>query len=417
MQLISIDNINLVFSGRRESLKSEITIQELAEYLTGLTGKYACDSIVEQASQVVSYLGEGQQGVLKIQVSNGKLQGRALTSLLGPGFHQIVIELLETMAKALQLTLDIQDPTGYWQNRNFAKLQQTYINWLADNLEKLAQCGGQHYFDWEQGVEWAAYGDGIPLRVEQLLTPMGAFTAEYIQEVARNHDWWNFAQDYFHWFDANQDAYYYRNAALYDLWNSRWTEQAEFILKKFKKARQLNANIPIPLRAVQELAELAGETADFGGPDMPLPAQAGYCRGFIRYLLPQGWCVTLPGEFTMEAEYDDDENIIYPITFYSGDKHARFLYTFADDGSEEVDSRKIWKQQGEHRYLCLDSFTYEASGGHWQQWKGSVQSPTHSLAVELEGKVAEWDSWAMRVFGSILYIGTQTGKGGLWHDK
>lgn len=107
----------------------------------------------------------------------------------------------------------------------------------------------------------------------------------------------------------------------------------------------------------------------------------------------------------MEAEYDNEENIIYPITFYSREKYVRFLYAFADDGTEVFDPRQIWRIQGDHKYLCLDSFTYEVGEGQGQQWEGRVQAAGHSLAVELEGKASAWNAWVMSVFESILYIG------------
>lgn len=115
-----------------------LAARELSDYLAGLTGKYTLACIAERSDLVILYLGEGQ-GRVEFNCKPGLVEGWASTSLMGPGFHQTVVELLEKI-----------------QQKSRAEL----------------------------------------------------------------------AQHYFLWFHAGKDAYYYRNAALFDLWNSRWKERS-----------------------------------------------------------------------------------------------------------------------------------------------------------------------------------------------
>lgn len=272
-ETIIFTSVGITFTGQHRAEGAELSARTLSDYLSGLTGKYEFDSIVERGDQVILYLGE-RQGLVEFNCNPGELSGHAPTSLMGPGFHQTVVELLEDMAKVFSLDLNIDDPAGYRKNRDFDNLQQYYIGWLASQFETMAEYGGQHYFDWERSAEFTAHGNSLPVRTEFLITPMGAFTAEAVRDIISQSAWLELAQNYFLWFHSGKEAYYYRNAALFDLWNSRWTEKARFILARFKQARQRNPGIPIPLREVKALAELAGETADFGGPDMP-PIHSG----------------------------------------------------------------------------------------------------------------------------------------------
>ena len=57
----------------------------------------------------------------------------AQTNVAGPGFHAFVCTVFDEIISGSQIPLEVNDPTGYYTDRNFENLKYKYFyRWLKD---------------------------------------------------------------------------------------------------------------------------------------------------------------------------------------------------------------------------------------------------------------------------------------------
>lgn len=363
------------------------------------------ESIIEKGDAVSVFLDR----VCKIEfnIKNENLEGRVNSSLAGPGFHNVALELIENLAKELSLGIDIKDNSGFYQHRDFIRLQCYYVERLTDILLSLASSEEQKLFCWEE-ENW------IPICKENIITPMGAFNAKFIQDIDADKKWEEFAKNYFLWFYLEKEAYYHRNVAIYSLWNDLCLDNifhesnialAESIMDEFKEARLLKSDIPIPLSEYAELAKTLNLPAEINEPNLEIQSKIGYCNGLVRVKLPKGWEVILPGKFLDNYTYEED----YPVTFWEKDIQIRFLFAYENDLLEEKAS--IWNKQiiyhenNDHIYDYIDSFSYVNKGENWRFLKGEVSTGGKFIYIEIEGRSESFEHYVEEIFQNISYAG------------
>jgi len=142
---------------------------------------------------------------------------------------------------------------------------------------------------------------------------MGHYRLKYLKEISDNNTVKHFAKDFFIWLNSDKDAQYHRGMALYLMWNEFcWVKPrtdkekglCQRILFHLGEARELDADIPLPISAWEEIAELSGMPSDtVRGPNIDTNITIGYRRNDIMMSFPDGWKARLPGRF-LEAEDD-----------------------------------------------------------------------------------------------------------------
>ena len=256
------------------------------------------------------------EGVIVELGAEGEILVEAKTSSAGPGYHQYVCELID----ALGVRFDIQwaapvegeseDETGYYTHRRRELLELEMVTWLQAVTKSLA--------------EHEEIGESIALSMSldhqfdaqgMIVTPMGPRTKEWADATARGALGVGGLEGpggFFAWWDEGETARTRLNRALARMWAQvRWaparTEGESRVIER--TLRDLNAawraepELDFPWREWVELSELAGEEPAPGNAAHVRAAEAegpliGYRRHPVRVLLPGGWRIRIPGDFS-----------------------------------------------------------------------------------------------------------------------
>lgn len=377
----------------------------LKEELISEVFSFDIESVIEKGDVVSVFLDRACK--IDFNIKNEKLEGKVDASLAGPGFHNAALGLIEELARELSLDIVIYDKSGFYLHKDFIKLQCYYVEWLADIMLRLASSEKQNFFFWDE-ESW------IPIREENIITPMGAFNANFMHDIDADKKWQEFAKNYFLWFYLEKEAYYHRNAVIYGLWNDLcWrnildedsTAIAERIINEFKEARLLRADIPIPLSEYSKLAKTINLSEEISEPDLAIESKIGYRNGLVKVGLPKGWMVILPGRFLDDYTYEEE----YPITFFEKDIQIRFLFTYDNDLIDEKtqikDKQIIEHKANNNSYTYIDSFSYVNAGQSWSFLKVEASSEEKSIHVEIEGRSETFENCAEDIIKSISYEG------------
>lgn len=205
------------------------------------------------------------EGFLWMGWKNHAVAGDCQTNIAGPGFHAAVIHFLELFAARGNLALQVDDVTGYYEDRDFVRMRRNYFyQWFSglmtqilerrDEAEKQLVCWPSDYYlpEEKQGM---------------VTTHIRQFPIAEIAGMVRSGLSMAFARDFFIWNEEEKDAYFYRNCALvmmnqecYFMPSSR-SEQDQLInqsiLDLLEKALSMKADIPFPKKEYLELCELA----------------------------------------------------------------------------------------------------------------------------------------------------------------
>lgn len=163
------------FSFAVNNCKSERGLEEWVAYLTALDGCYPMSSIYQQGNKII-YQGCEDQGSISLEFHQDKILGAVDTALAGPGFHAAAVELLDNIEADWKVSLSIKEDYGFRKERDFSKLQEQYVQGLKMAMEQLMGAPEQSFLDKDRILGPIAGDRGLPVRTEQILTPMGAFT-------------------------------------------------------------------------------------------------------------------------------------------------------------------------------------------------------------------------------------------------
>lgn len=246
----------------------------------------------------------------------GRMTVSAKTSTVGPGYHAMLVELLDAIGPAAGIDWDWRDhgegegdETGYHEDQDFGALQEEMLAWLKGLADHLLQLDPD---------EMAQIALSMPIHYGLVTdrfahSQLGFWDREWFEalSVAEGDGAAGLAASFFPWWNHPADAAYWRDCGLAIAWTElSWTppinaeerQRYELTAECFARARKLNPEIGLPLMEIEEIGELLAEE----NPDLlPRPEGIGYRRGPRRYTLGGGWSIELPGYF---REHDDNED-------------------------------------------------------------------------------------------------------------
>lgn len=330
-------------------------------------------------------------GFLAVTETDAGIEGEAITSGAGPGFHKAVSDFLGALARQLAIRLQVEDDTGYPEHRDFARLQAEHRRWLA----KVAGIVSHPQFD-PCVVAWNA--GWKPAELRGICTPVGRFSKAQIRAgLERGDDLTKFSRRFYVWYNDSRDALYHRGAALRLIWTEvRWgqprnrQEQAalEQAAGHLARARELDPDLPLPLGAWRQVLTLTGRSeAAATGPDMaaePGAELAGYRREELYLTFPGGWQARLPGDFTLGDRPCDEERAFFLIE-RDPDAGAVQLHPTGTPVVYGTTHCGSWWQEADQWRLC-----------------GEVRhSESCSALVVITLRDPRWLDWAIAAFRSV----------------
>jgi len=356
----------------------------------------------------------------------GEMLCEAQTNPCGPGYHAFLIELVDAIGAQCKLSWREEndgDVTGYWQERDFVKLQGE----MMSHLRAMAQFVSSQQTDKFRislPVDFGPAGEYFAA------SPLGFWTSEWFQEILQADDAaQSLAATFFPWWDKGMTATTWRNFGLTMAWcelpwhppcNTAERQAFQRTLDSFSRARELQPDIQLPEQEIAEIQELLRWTGIVTTP--PVPTGIGFRRGLMCTMLPGEWTIDIPGFFL--TQYDEANGT---TVFYFDDKTIR-INTYMVNGNDDQpisreDALHFAEEQCEknmqrhgvaieerilehHRHLSRMANLYKAeekgrkyywSLGGWHVTTGHLCLTTLSF-----DNIADKE-WALRTWRSIMH--------------
>lgn len=251
----------------------------------------------------------------------------ANTSVLGPGYHVFLCELLRDLAHDFDGfwetpaadSEEYLDETGFFFTGDEKSLRAEMTSWL----EGLARCfspDGPLDLDDPQGTALC-----LPINPQfeddhAARTPLGPRDREWIERTAKDG---NSGTDFFPWWTPGFNAEYYLRRALVHMWtNVRWRRPAndsersvlEDTAASLRRAYGLNPDLQYPWVEWKQVLDLLDQNSDeteFVNSRARGTPTIGYRRRGVTLTLPGRWCVKIPGSFS-DCELNE-ENDFYTV--------------------------------------------------------------------------------------------------------
>ena len=235
----------------------------------------------------------------------------------GPGFHKAVADLFTELGKKDLKDLQVEDPTGYWEDRDFDRLvREHYLPWLEGELRgALAQLETAHGSVPLFWVEDEYTPEEVP---DTVYTPVGRFSKEWIQERLDQGRLRELGERMFLWPRASKDALYYRNGALKRMCQDccfapsdrHYSDEQvnQFVLNWLEQAARMDPSLPMPAEAYRELCIMDGR--GFSIPEETPELDDGfspYHKGELMQSYETLW-LPLPGVYRYEWDGDGKGN-------------------------------------------------------------------------------------------------------------
>lgn len=275
------------------------------------------------------------------------IQGSCCSTPAGAGLHKAAAELLDSLG--IQ-NLSVDDETGYYGHRDFQRMKREHFYpWLTTLVrvcrEQKEMTGLRLCWDMDQYQP-----EDIP---GSIVTPMGRFTLPFLEKLLKREGTEGLARAFFLWDGQEQDAVFYRNRAVNNLWenccfvpSSRSGEDASVnaaILGDLERAAALDPTLPLPRSAYREVCALAGRIPALpDGPELETEFPTGYRRGLVVHSFGE-LRLTLPGSYRYEWEEWEDAG-------------GTNLWCDASSNSP------IWRVNGYRRREGEASFTHHLDG-------------------------------------------------------
>lgn len=244
-----------------------------------------------------------EKGILK---NNYSVSGYCQTNIYGPGFHKAIIEAVDQLIKVHDNTIEVEDETGYFINRDFNQLRTTFHHWLETMFMEIQE-KSYAYLCWPMHQYQPANQPGI------VITPLGRFRISEVSERIKHEGIESFAKEFFIWHDIEPDACLYRKLALHFLWtncyfmdSSRSETDAyanQFILYCLEQAASLDTTQPFPKQLYLEICKLHGQQPINLNhlTDYVPPFPVGYRREWIGYNIGNLTCY-FPGNHLKDMD-------------------------------------------------------------------------------------------------------------------
>ena len=249
-----------------------------------------------------------------------RLRVSAKTNSAGPGYHAYLIDIMDKLGIE---PLEVEDETGYWENRDFGLLQEEMSEWLRGlgaQILKMSKTGEY------KNIAVSLEIDNLPEDSNHLTCcPLGYFEKEFYEKTQSGS---SNSKEFFIWWNREQDALFYRNCALNLIWcENNWLPPemddermiAAATLGCLEKAYTMDTCLEYPEPEWLELALLTDDKAllntiqkRFGAAKN---AALGYRRGTI-CSNANGWRISHSGQMHFDTEddgtlvwWDDDRTI------------------------------------------------------------------------------------------------------------
>jgi len=236
--------------------------------------------------------------------------------LAGPGAHAALMSLLDVLGNELQMHWQVEDPSGYARKRDFSVLRHWHIRQLQqlsramDSAENVNQRPVRFLF-WPVGM------DAYPVFEQGVVTPMGWFANGELAARAWQ-DPEALALDLFVWPNEETDGWYWRNQALFALWNRVFWVPGETEPEKsaqrealswLEKAARTDERLPLPRLEYEQLCALQGcRPMDWHNPPMDTATEIGFRKQDYRHTLPP-WSVVCDGAL-VEAQRNREQLVL-----------------------------------------------------------------------------------------------------------
>lgn len=242
------------------------------------------------------------------------LYGDCCTSIAGPGFHAAAIAFVDALAREADLSLSVDDETGYYRDRDFARMRDEdfyqRLQMLTDICAVKAREEGltNLCINWSPDQYRPAQVDGT------VATPMGRFSLDRLSQWIQQAGVEPFAREFYIWNEPERDGLFYRNWALSLLWEqcsfmpgSRSQEDAAInkkIIELLEQAVSMDRSLPFPKAEYRLLCAMEGRSpADLSGvPSYESEYPIGYRRDTVVWDLGN-LSVSIDGSFLFS--YDD----------------------------------------------------------------------------------------------------------------
>lgn len=262
-----------------------------------------------------------QRGVVRLS---------AMTSSVGPGYHQFLCSLMDRMAEELgvawgpEIEGESEDETGYFYGRDRARLEREMLAWLGAVCRVFLEPGGMLEGDITPGEAPPAMAMGMECRFVHdggVSTPMGPRDRAWFEAVAEDP---RRGIDFFAWWEEGESARTLLRRAEAMMWSQvRWVPAAsEEDFKIQCRAAELlaaayerDATLAYPWREWAELMALVewegeprAEVERRAAGEHPSTPLIGYLRGDVVLSLPGPWTIVLPG--TLSVGNDDSGEFV-----------------------------------------------------------------------------------------------------------
>lgn len=260
-------------------------------------------------------------------LESGKLVVSSKTSGAGPGYHQLIVELTDQIARDLGIdwgwSEDASDDTsfdemGYARERDFASLQDEMAAMFRGLAEVVVERLEQGYTN--QLVNMPL-NYGVQQLGDEIGTPIGPFSRKFYEQAANDTaNLTNAAREFFPWWESGLTAATWRNLGLVSLWMDIYWRPPQSdderttirrTLACFEHAMQLDRDLPTPDTEIAELRRLL----EVEYSEAPKAHGIGYRRRDWRQELTGGWTLRAPGFF-----YERSENDGTTAVYWYGDR-------------------------------------------------------------------------------------------------
>ena len=259
-----------------------------------------------------------------IDVTGDEVTVSTKTSNVGPGYHAFLVGCMDEVQKALGLQWqwddadegEYLDEAEFYESRNFSDLQHRmadHFRFLFGVVSERLQSSNTSGMMISMPLNY-----GVQAEDGEVLTPFGPMTTDEVGRSANlsGSELIDAARAYFPWWGQGFDGSFYRGLALFSLWmEQRWCAPVEDreharvrqTLHWCEEARNMNAEPPLPSKAIEELSNLAEGRLSLGFPER---LGIGYRRRPMTKQLTGNWKVSVPGSLEETSE-DNHQTVVF----------------------------------------------------------------------------------------------------------
>ncbi len=248
-----------------------------------------------------------------------KLTAYAKTSGAGPGFHAFVVELLKNIEGkcGFEWRWDVFSESKYYQIGDFSALQH--------DMAVLLKAISNHISKYEEGVTTFSLNWPInyPYPIEKCFTvyPKGKLSKEWFSALADANEQIvkTIAAEYYPWWDKELNARFWCNYGLVLCWfeipwhvpnNDQEEQMYQLAIDCFKKAKEINPDIELPVQEIEELKNLINRAHAGDFDVVPKVDGIGFRQHLMKFKGTGAWTIEIPGYYYI-TEQDEGQTVVF----------------------------------------------------------------------------------------------------------